>query len=127
MLCIVNSCLATAVDRLDRYVSPGCPCMCAGKAHGALDHLYSGSESPGGWQIPAAAGQGVNGAAKMGRREAWARFLAYDVSLLCWDLPAGFLGCSWSNQCCSGTRAPAHCFVAVADHIEALRYHEPTF
>ena len=57
------------------------PLRAAGKAHEALQHLNNGNESPGGWHISAMPGQDHNRAAKMGRREAWARFLAYDVSL----------------------------------------------
>ena len=52
-----------------------------GKGHEALAHLDSGTESPGAWHIQSAHWMGTYRAAKMGRREAWARFLAYDVSL----------------------------------------------
>ncbi len=53
--------------------------MPAGKAHEALERTTDDSEV-GGWHIPVGPRQETTRAAKMGRREAWARFLAYDVS-----------------------------------------------
>lgn len=60
---LVNACVSGAV-----------------KAHQAMDHQTDDSEAAGAWHIPAGPRQETNRAAKMGRREAWARFLAYDVS-----------------------------------------------
>ena len=57
-------------------------CHHAGKAHEALERGSDDSEAAGAWHIPAGPRQEGNVAAKMGRREAWARFLAYDVSAL---------------------------------------------
>ena len=42
------------------------------------------------WSIPAAPGPGDGTAVKMGRREAWARFLAYEVRG----------PCSWASRRC---------------------------
>jgi hypothetical protein len=55
-------------------------CKHAGKAHEALERQTDDSESLGAWHIPAGPRQDASRGAKMGRREAWARFLAYDVS-----------------------------------------------
>ncbi|CAK0784807.1 hypothetical protein CVIRNUC_008011 [Coccomyxa viridis] len=52
-----------------------------GKAHEALERGSDDSEAAGAWHIPAGPRQEGNVAAKMGRREAWARFLAYDAAV----------------------------------------------
>ena len=85
-----------------------CRCHYAGKAHEALERGSDDSEAAGAWHIPAGPRQEGNVAAKMGRREAWARFLAYDVSTLppldsqhpalparmaAWSLVGKILGC----------------------------------
>ena len=91
----------------------------AGKAHEALQHLNNGNESPGGWHISAMPGQDHNRAAKMGRREAWARFLAYDVSLSSSTAASTASGLSPSAACrmsTSSSRSPCQ-FLAICTRL----------